>query len=258
MTAPQHRTPEPMWNAWGTASEADPLPEHLRALLTDSLGVPRRDTPSVPRDQVRIRESALPDVARASIQDAVGAEHLHTDEHTRLLHTGGKSTPDLLRRRSGDADEAPDAVVRPGSHEEVELVLRACARHRVAVIAFGGGTSVVGGVSPDRSALPVVVALDLARLDRLLELDTESGTATLQAGLRGPEAERLLRERGCTLGHFPQSFEYASIGGFAATRSSGQASAGYGRFDDMVLDLRVATPRGTIHPGRAPASAAGP
>ncbi|ASU79963.1 FAD-binding oxidoreductase [Actinopolyspora erythraea] len=258
MTEPQHRTPEPTWNAWGTAEDAEPLPEHLRELLTEGLGVPRRDTPSVSRELVRVRDSELTEVARSSLEDVVGAGNLHTDEHTRLLHTGGKSTPDLLRRRAGDAEEAPDAVVRPGDHEEVELVLRACARHRIAVIAFGGGTSVVGGVSPDRSALPVVVALDLARLDRLLELDTESGTATLQAGLRGPEAERLLRERGFSLGHFPQSFEYATIGGFAATRSSGQASAGYGRFDDMVLGLRVATPRGTISPGRAPASAAGP
>ncbi|WP_019853047.1 FAD-binding oxidoreductase [Actinopolyspora mortivallis] len=258
MTEPQHRTPEPMWHAWGTAADAEPLPEHLRALLTDALGVPRRDTPPVPRERVRLRESALTEEAASALAEIVGTRHLHTDEHTRLLHTGGKSTPDLLRRRAGEADEAPDAVARPGTHEEVERVLRTCARERVAVVAFGGGTSVVGGVNPDRSASSVVVALDLARLDRLLDLDTESGTATLQAGLRGPEAERLLRERGCTLGHFPQSFEYATIGGFAATRSSGQASAGYGRFDDMVLDLRVATPRGTLRPGRAPASAAGP
>src|SRR5690606_8453717 len=104
----------------------------------------------------------------------------------------------------------------------------------------------------------LVVALDLRGLDGLLGLDAVSGTATLGAGVTGPRAEGLLAAHGLSLGHFPQSFEFASIGGFAATRSSGQASAGYGRFDDMVQRLRVATPTGTVELGRAPASAAGP
>jgi alkyldihydroxyacetonephosphate synthase len=165
---------------------------------------------------------------------------------------------DLLRLRGGEADAAPDAVVLPGSHDEVLAVLRACTAHRVAVVPFGGGTSVVGGLAPDRAGFTGVVALDLRRLDRLVDVDTEARLATLEAGVRAPRAERLLAEHGYTLGHFPQSFELASIGGFAATRSSGQFSAGYGRFDDMVMRLRVATPQGTVDVGRAPRSAAGP
>jgi alkyldihydroxyacetonephosphate synthase len=102
------------------------------------------------------------------------------------------------------------------------------------------------------------VAVDLRRLDRLVEVDEISRTATLEAGVRGPAAEALLAEHGFTLGHFPQSYEGASIGGYAATRSSGQSSAGYGRFDQMVVGLTLATPRGTIRLGRAPSSAAGP
>lgn len=135
-------------------------------------------------------------------------------------------------------------------------MLRACAEHGLAVVPFGGGTSVVGGLAPSRRG--AFVALDLRRMDALLAVDPVSRTATLQPGLRGPQAEALLAEHGFTLGHFPQSFEWASIGGFAAARSSGQASAGYGRFDEMVLGLTVATPEGTIDTGRAPRSAAGP
>ena len=109
-----------------------------------------------------------------------------------------------------------------------------------------------------RPQLTGVLALDMRRFDALIELDEESRLATLAPGLRGPQAEALLGERGYTLGHFPQSFQYASLGGFAAARSSGQASAGYGRFDELVMALRVATPVGTLALGRAPRSAAGP
>ncbi|GAB2669539.1 FAD-binding oxidoreductase [Saccharopolyspora gloriosae] len=258
MTELEHRTPEQEWNAWGTADGASPVPEEMRTLIEQGLGVVRRDTPSVDRSAVRVGESRLPDEVRSALVAIVGDDGVRTDDDARLLHAGGKSTPDLLRRRAGDADSAPDAVVLPGSHEQVCELLARCAEHRVAVVPFGGGTSVVGGVEPERGGFASVIALDLRLLDGLVDLDAESQTATLQAGLRGPEAEELLAGHGFTLGHFPQSFEHASIGGFAATRSSGQASAGYGRFDAMVVRLRVATPTGELDLGRAPASAAGP
>ncbi|GAB3685885.1 FAD-binding oxidoreductase [Saccharopolyspora tripterygii] len=258
MTELEHRTPEQEWNAWGTAEGASPVPEDVRTLLEQFLGVVRRDTPSVDRSQVRVRASQLPEEARAALTAIVGEDGVRTDDDTRLLHTGGKSTPDLLRRRSGDAESAPDAVVLPASHEQVRALLALCAERRIAVVPFGGGTSVVGGLEPERGGFGSVIALDLRLLDELVALDAESQTATLQAGLRGPEAEELLGRHGFTLGHFPQSFEHASIGGFAATRSSGQASSGYGRFDAMVQRLRVATPNGELDLGRAPGSAAGP
>ncbi|GAA3207335.1 hypothetical protein GCM10020256_02940 [Streptomyces thermocoprophilus] len=135
-------------------------------------------------------------------------------------------------------------------------MLRACADLGLAVVPFGGGTSVVGGLAP--AGERPFVALDLRRMNRLLDVDPVSRTATLEPGLRAPEAEALLAGHGFTLGHFPQSYEWASIGGFAATRSSGQASAGHGRFDEMVLGLTLATPQGTLDTGRAPRSAAGP
>ena len=137
------------------------------------------------------------------------------------------------------------------------LIAWGVERH-VALVPFGGGTSVVGGLVARRTGFAGVVCLDLIRLDRLLDLDLDSMTATLEPGLRGPVAETLLAEHGLTLGHFPQSFEYATIGGFAVTRSSGQSSAGYGRFDALVVGLRVATPQGELVLGSSPANAAGP
>ena len=149
-------------------------------------------------------------------------------------------------------------MVRPADADGVAEVLRICSDAEIAVVPFGGGTSVVGGVEPLRGRFPAVVALDLGRLDRLLDVDAESSLAVLQPGMRGPDAEAALNERGFTLGHFPQSYEQASIGGYVATRSAGQASTGYGRSDEMVVALRAATPRGELALGRVAHSAAGP
>jgi alkyldihydroxyacetonephosphate synthase len=250
-------TTEMQWTGWGDPAEASVLSPAALELLRGALGV-GQPAPAVKPEDVRLPPVRLGERERDALSAIVGAEHVRLDDRVRLLHTRGKSTPDLLRIRSGEADDAPDAVVFPGSHEQVLELLRVFGEAHVAVVPFGGGTSVVGGLQPRRDGFSAVVALDLRRMNRLLELDEESRTATLEPGLRGPDAEALLGERGYTIGHHPQSFQYASLGGFAAARSSGQASAGYGRFDERVVALRVATPRGTIDVGRAPKSAAGP
>lgn len=238
------------WGGWGDPAKATALPEKLRLML----GLDGH-SPGVSLDDVTLPPSRI-DVK--PLAEIVGAQHVHIDTATRARHGTGKSTPDLLHQRAGQLTTAPDAVVRPGSHDEVLAVLALCARSGLFVVPHGGKTSVVGGLAAESASHAGAVALDLTRMDALVAVDPVSRTATLQAGVRAPEAERLLAEHGFTLGHFPQSFEYATIGGFAATRSSGQASAGYGRFDAMVVGLTVATPRGTISTGRAPASAAGP
>lgn len=246
-----------LWSGWGEQERAVTLPPAVLDVLA-GLGVRPPARPRVELAEVRLPAPALPAAARAALEGAVGAEHVHDDQRARVLHTRGKSTADLLRIRSGEADDAPDAVVLPGSHEQVLAVLAACTEHRVAVVPFGGGTGVVGGLSRRQEAFAGMIALDLGRMKRLLALDEISRTATLEPGLRGPEAEALVAERGFTIGHHPQSFLHATIGGFAAARSSGQASAGYGRFDELVVSLRVATPAGTLELGRAPRSGAGP
>jgi alkyldihydroxyacetonephosphate synthase len=249
------RTPEMHWSRWGDPAEAAPLSESAFGLVDTFIGT--SPTPAVDPSQVRLSEPLAPDLL-AELAGIVGAEHVLTDHDTRLHRTRGKSTPDLLRLRSGDGSDSPDAVVRPASHEEVAALIGWCVERHVALVPFGGGTSVVGGLVARRDGFAGVLSVDLVRLDQLLAVDTDSMTATLEPGLRGPQAEALLAEHGLTLGHFPQSFEYASIGGFAVTRSSGQSSAGYGRFDSLVVGLRVATPQGELSLGSSPANAAGP
>ncbi len=243
------------WSRWGDPAQAAPLPQSAFDLVDAFIGT--TDMPAVDPADVRLSVPLAEDLL-SELAGIVGAEHVLTDHHTRLHRTRGKSTPDLLKLRSGDGTDSPDAVVRPGTHEEVAEVIAWCVGHHVALVPFGGGTSVVGGLVARREGYAGVISLDLIRFDKLLAVDADSMTATLEPGLRGPQAEALLAEHGLTLGHFPQSFEYASIGGFAVTRSSGQSSAGYGRFDALVVGLRVATPQGELLLGSSPANAAGP
>lgn len=257
-TAPALPLPPMKWDAWGDPALAKPLSQDIRELLGAALGVTARESSAPSAAEVVLRPSALTEEDLAALAAVVGAGHLSTADADRLPRAGGKSTPDLLRRRSREPQDAPDAVVLPGDEDEIAALLALCSQRRIAVVPFGGGTSVVGGVDPERGALRAVLSLDLRRLDGLLALDEVSGEAVLGAGLTGPQAEELLAARGWELGHYPQSFRYATVGGFAATRSSGQDSAGYGRFDDMVRGLRVVTPAGVLDLGRAPASAAGP
>ena len=241
--------PDQSWSGWGDPALVPELPEQVRSLLAAGLGVSREPGPPGPISSVMLREPRLAQDAVEELRAVVGADAALADHDARVRHTRGKSTPDLLRLRAGDAAAAPDLVLLPDTHEQVLDLLRVCSERRIAVVPFGGGSSVVGGLDPAVSAYAGVVALDTRRLNALLELDEESRIAVLEPGLRGPEAEALLAERGYTIGHFPQSFEYATLGGFAAARSSGQASAGYGRFDELVVALRVATPSGSCRSG---------
>ncbi len=188
----------------------------------------------------------------------MGAENVRDGHAERVLHAAGKGYPDLVRLRAGEPEGAPDAVVYPAGHEQLRALLELCARASLAVVPFGGGTSVVGGVAPLRGEHGGVLALDMSRMAAVLGLDGESATVTVQAGTRAPALERHLAARGLTLGHFPQSFEYVSLGGCAATRSAGQASTGYGAIERMVLGLRLAAPAADIELPAVPASAAGP
>jgi len=258
MTDLEALLPPMKWNAWGDPAAAKPLSDGIRALLKQAVGVQDSGATDVDVDRVQLRPSALERADHDALAAIVGAEYCRTTDRDRLLHAGGKSTLDLLRRRDPGVQDAPDAILLPGDEDAVAAILRYCTEHRIAVVPFGGGTSVVGGLDPLLGEFGAVVSLDLRRFDRLISLDEVSCQAVLGAGVTGPQAECLLGEHGFSLGHFPQSFEYATIGGYAATRSSGQDSAGYGRFNDMVRGLRMVTPVGVIDLGRAPESAAGP
>ena len=238
---------------WGDPAKRKGLPPEAVGWLAGRVGRGATSTP------VDLGAVAVP-ASRLSAGDLAALGEIcetRTDDAMRALHAAGRSYQDLVRLRGG-AFPAPDAVLLPADADEVARLLVACAGLGVAVVPFGGGTSVVGGVAPLAGAFRAVVALDLRRLDRLVSVSSDDLTAVLEPGLRGPAAEALLNEQGFTLGHFPQSYECASIGGYAATRSAGQASTGNGRFDANVLGLALQTPAGPLVLGRGAATAAGP
>ena len=238
---------------WGGPSDAPELSPRVRDYLAQQVGVARPWPPADPASW-RLAPSRIPGSVTDALKSAVGDDHVSDARADRLAASGGAAFIDYARRRAGTMDDVPDLVVRPGSHDEVMRVLIVAREHRVAVVPVGGGTSVVGGLRTDDPR----IALSLDRLGRLLHLDEVSGVATVGPAVTGPVLEALLQARGYTLGHLPQSWERATIGGYAATRSAGQASTGYGRSDDMVESLLVATPEGTLELGRGPSTAAGP
>lgn len=234
---------------WGKSGHGVPL--SLQEFLDDR-GLGRvSPRPAVDLAAVPVRPGRIPQ----QDLDALSCE-VDTDDIVRLRCSGGFSFVDLCRRRwPQDQVPAVDAVLIPQDHDEVRQVLDAAAGHGWAVIPFGGGTSVVDGIHPGEQ---LTVGLALWRMNRVSRFDPDSGEVVVQAGMTGPELERWLEARGFTWGHVPQSWERASVGGYAATRSSGQASTGYGRSEATVTSLRVAAPVGDFDLGRGPASAAGP
>jgi alkyldihydroxyacetonephosphate synthase len=247
---------EQVFWGWGEPGAGPSLSSHAVDFLRDELGIDGGVVSSpVALADVRLPEPALDVAPFAGI---VGAENVRTDREARVLRCRGKSYLDLLAQRAGNCEDAPDAVVAPADHDQVQAVLQLCAESGVAVVPFGGGTSVVGGLEPLRGSFEHVISLDLGRLDRLIGVDEASLLALLEPGLRLPEADRALAAHGLTLGHVPQSYEWASVGGCVATRSAGQASSGHGRIDANVIAVRCATPAGELETVDAPASAAGP
>jgi len=242
------------WWGWGDPAVTAALDDEALAVLRERIG----DLEPWPL-ATGIEDFALPpaEPLPAALSEAVGVENVFTAKEHRLRHATGRGYADLARLRDGRLEAAPDAVVAPPDAAALRRAIEVCAAEGIAVVPFGGGTSVVGGVEPLRGAHPRLISLDLGAL-REVEVDPRSMTARLGAGLRGPEAEAALGEAGFTLGHFPQSFEYATIGGFAATRSAGQASSGYGRFDALVTALRLCAPAGDLETPETPHSAAGP
>ena len=242
------------WWGWGDAERRESVPEATQAALRSELGIEPGDA----REPVALGQVELP--AARSIPDAVrtaGGGDLLSGDEDRIRRAAGRSYPDLVRLRSGKLELAPDAVAVPSSAEQVAALLAACGDAGVAVVPFGGGSSVVGGLDAIPGSHSAVLSLDLAAM-RSVEIDRTSLTARLGPGLRGPEAESALGELGATLGHFPQSYEQATIGGYAATRSAGQASSGYGRFDEMVTAIEMTAPAGSMRTLQIPHSAAGP
>jgi alkyldihydroxyacetonephosphate synthase len=246
------------WWGWGSEERRVELPPQAKSRLRALLSAEERTAPPVALEAVRLAEPKLSGDVREGLSSAVGSNSVRTDRLTRVQHAAGKSYPDLIRIRAGNAEDAPDAVVFPETADQVRAVLQLCGEEGIAVVPFGGGTSVVGGVDPIRGRFDSVIALDLARMSGVTAVDERSLTVELEPGLRGPQVEASLDRWNLTLGHFPQSFEYATLGGWVATRSAGQASTGYGKIEEMVVGVRCVTPAGDLDSKPFPATAAGP
>lgn len=177
----------------------------------------------------------------------------------RAMHTYGKSYCDIVRAFRGDFSPAPDFVAYPRTEHEIMSILQYCSDTRCAAIPFGGGTSVVGGVEGSVGhRYKGVISLDMSAFDKVLEIDKVSKAARIQAGALGPSIERQLGEHGLSLRHYPQSFEFSTLGGWIATHAGGHFATLYTHIDDMVESVRMVTPRGILDTGRVPQSGAGP
>jgi alkyldihydroxyacetonephosphate synthase len=239
---------------WGWGYE-DQVPsreelEQAAAGIRERFGFGEEPEEPVPLDEVELR------AGRLKVPSSFG--DLFTDDHyQRVSHSLGKAYRDVVRGLRGEFENPPDLVAFPRDESEIEVVLSWAEAEGAAVVPFGGGTSVVGGVEARLGNRPVV-SLDLRRLDRVLEVDAESLAARIQAGATGPGLEDQLRGHGLTLRHFPQSFEYSTLGGWVATRAGGHFATLYTHIDDLVESVRAITPRGIWESRRLPGSGAGP
>ncbi|MER6470805.1 FAD-binding oxidoreductase [Streptomyces collinus] len=248
--APSGTSPLRSWWGWGTEdkalsdAECGALGELLPGAADTPLPVP--DVSALTLPKVRFE----PPAALAALMSAAPRD--------RASHTYGKAFRDVVRALRGDLSAAPDQVVRPRSEQDVRDVLDWASGADVAVVPYGAGSSVVGGVECRTDRHRGVVSLDLSSMDRILEIDTVSRAARIQAGVLGPALEDGLRPQGLTLRHFPQSFEFSTLGGWLATRAGGHYATLYTHIDDLVQSLRVVTPVGVSQSLRVPGSGAGP
>ncbi|MFD9725237.1 FAD-binding oxidoreductase [Streptomyces sp. NPDC059072] len=249
-TTPQPQSRTRSWWGWGW-TDAHPDDAECAAMGALIPGTLARPLP-VPR----VRDLGIGD---PSIEPPRSLEHLvSADPEDRAAHAMGKAYRDVVRALRGRPGRIPDLVARPTDERAVADLLEWAGDRRIAVVPYGGGSSVSGGVEYRGDAHGAVLSLDLTAMGRVLEVDTEGRAARIQAGTLGPSLEDQLRPHGLTLRHFPQSFEFSTLGGWLATRAGGHYATGRTHIDDFVQSMRVVTPAGTSSSWRLPASGAGP
>ncbi|MBI4357653.1 MAG: FAD-binding oxidoreductase [Gammaproteobacteria bacterium] len=236
------------WNGWGDVSVSLEVPPNISSFLVGKMGAGR-----VPQK-----------VSLESVVEKIPQTRLHkvpsfliTEPPARLKHAHGQSFPDLLALNTGKLHAFPDAIAYPTTSEEVRQLLAWATSTQVTLIPYGGGTSVVGHINPQPDSSRPIVTVDMGSLRALEELQPENGLAYFGSGVRGPDLESQLAKHGYTLGHFPQSFEYSTLGGWIASRSSGQQSYGYGRIEQLFRGGEFETPQGSLTIPPFPASATG-
>jgi alkyldihydroxyacetonephosphate synthase len=209
-------------------------------------------------DDLPIPAPMITDQLLGELNDAVGAENAVQDDLDRIVHTYGKSLRDLLRIRAGDIPRVPDVVVYPGSEAEVQLIVDRAVAADAVIIPYGGGSNISGSLHAPEDETRPVISVDLGRLNKVIDIDEESGLARIQAGALGPDLEKQLGARGWVLGHYPDSFPHSTLGGWVATRSSGMQSDKYGDISDIARGMRVVMPGKVLEVRPLPHTSTGP
>jgi alkyldihydroxyacetonephosphate synthase len=235
------------WNGWGNIHKSYQIPSSALRYLRNRIG----------------EGAVTPDAALADVVNSIPESRLHNhplvnvDPELRLRHSRGQSLPDWVALRSGQIETFTDGVAHPSNDEEIQELFQLARKNNIHLIPYGGGTSVVGHINPKADGI-ATLTIDLSNFNQIISIDKVSHLALIEAGIRGPDMEFQLRTEGFTLGHFPQSFEYSTLGGWIATRSSGQQAHYYGRIKDTFAGGHIESPSGPIDINPVPASAAGP
>jgi alkyldihydroxyacetonephosphate synthase len=249
------------WWGWGNKDKFANLENYLgiKTYLNNKFSIKNlQNKKKFSIEDIIIPNSKMPSNIVSKFIKLLGKERVFQCKKERIIHTFGKSYKDSLKIRSNKIDIAPDLVIYPESEEEIKSIFLIAKTYQIAIVPFGGGTSVVGGLDAKPGQNKYVLSLDLTRLNKIIKIDKQSRTALIEAGKFGPEIEEELKQAGLTLGHYPQSFEFSTLGGWIAARSSGQNSILFGGIESLVIALKMVSPNGEVHTIHSPRMATGP
>jgi alkyldihydroxyacetonephosphate synthase len=247
------------WGVEGVSFHHENKPG-FRPFLINAIDLDVDTEPTAPLslDDLPIPAPMISDQLLAELTDVVGADNAVQDDRDRIVHTYGKSLRDLLRIRAGDIPRVPDLIVYPGNEAEVQLIIDRAVAADAVIIPYGGGSNISGSLQAPEDETRPVISVDLGRMNQVLDIDTDSGLARIQAGAQGPDLEEQLSAQGWVLGHYPDSFTHSTLGGWVATRSSGMQSDKYGDISDIARGMRVVMPGKVLEVRPLPHTSTGP
>ncbi|MEM7180005.1 MAG: FAD-binding oxidoreductase [Spirochaetota bacterium] len=241
---------------WGNPKSNTGLSEHAADFIHKEFGTSLGSETYLPGEEIvqLVQKSRISLEQKTKLVSIVGAENYDDSDFARAKYSRGKFYLEILQARMGQIENPADAVLFPGNEEEIAEIVEVCKQEKLPIIPVAGATSVTKALQATQGG----IALHLKRLDRVVEFNETNATVTVEAGLFGPRLEEFLNRRGYTCGHFPQSFEFASVGGWVAAKGAGQASTGYGKIEDIVLAIKVLTPQGVVETKNYPKASIGP
>lgn len=242
---------------WGSPDVEEKLPEHTLKFLEEQFPVDKEFKASLPKGELPLnplKKSKLSQTTITKLKQIVGKDHVLLDDPSRARHSIGKFYTEIYKARFGEVTDVVDVVVSPKNEAEVIEIISLANAGKIPVIPYGAGSTVTKALQAPKGG----ISLDLSRLNRIIEFNAIDSTVTVEAGVYGPVLEKHLNERGYTCGHFPQSFEFSTVGGWIAAKGAGQASTGYGKIEDILLSLTAITPSGKFESKAYPAASIGP